>query len=66
MENIYAVIWQDFGTPLSLKVVDGGVAIQKAQEMHDKARFAGITLHNLHAVRLDSEDKLHTLWQPAT
>lgn len=65
-ENIYAVIWQDFGTPLSLKVADAATAIQKARDMASKAHSANITLYDLRAVHLDNADTLHTLWKPTS
>ncbi len=61
--EIFAVVWSDFGVPLNLKFATGDEAIAKAQEMHAKAFGAHIRLGHLRAVRLDSADKLHTLWE---
>ena len=62
MDNtIYAVIWVDFGVPLSLKSETGEDAILMAKHMWLKSNQS---LANLRAVALTDDDKLHTLWEP--
>jgi hypothetical protein len=66
--EIFAVIWCDF-VPLSLPFPNGPAAVECAQQMHARATLAGITLHELRAVRLpphveDLEEVLQILWEP--
>lgn len=62
--DIYAVIWCDF-IPLHLPQPDADAAVNYAREMHARATIAGITLHDLRAVKLPADrDELETLWRP--
>ena len=55
---IYAVIWTDFGIPLSLPCASESAAVEKAKAMHGKAPAI-----RPRAVSLSPNDKLTTLWQ---
>lgn len=66
--EIFAVIWCDF-VPLSLTFPDGPTAVDRAKQMHARATLAGVTLHQLRAVRLPprvegQQDEFETLWEP--
>jgi hypothetical protein len=57
MKMIYAVVWVDFGIPLTLKCASADAAIAKAKDMAARA-----ALQHLRAVSLDPDDVLVTLW----
>ena len=62
---IHAVVWSDFGVPLSLRYGSDAEAIEAAQGIYEKATFAHIKLGHIQAVRLDADNSLHVLWEPA-
>lgn len=63
MKEIFAVIWQDMGLPLSLACESADKARRTAISIRDKAKANGVTIHNVRAVHLPADsDKLTTLW----
>lgn len=61
--TVYAVVWIDFGTFLSLPAPTAEAAIDRAKRMGERTRAAGITLRGLRAVSLSPYSILTTLWQ---
>lgn len=60
---IYAVVWVDFNTLLSIPATSLEDAVSKAQKMDLKARLQGRVLRALRAVSLDTDDHLGVLWE---
>lgn len=59
---LYAVVWVDFNTLLTIPATSLEDAVGKAQKMDLKARLQGRVLRALRAVSLDT-DHLGVLWE---
>lgn len=62
-KELFAVVWQDMGLPLSLLCKSADKAIQTARDMRDKAAANKVTIHDLRAIRVPADSiKFETLW----